>query len=229
MNAWLISAVLVVVVAVVTIWRRFFETYHLATVDRGKLYRDGNRGLREYRNMLRKVRPRTVITLIDNDEAADPAKPEFAAEESHLHARPGIRLEKVTITLIDNDEAADPAKPEFAAEESHLHARPGIRLEKVTIPLGGWPDALAIARFLSIATDPAQQPVVVHCAQGVRRTGMMVAAYQMSVLCASKEQAKQKLLTFGHSQRTVGDVQRFIDVYDPQSRQMRETFAQSKE
>ncbi|HRK32778.1 MAG TPA: tyrosine-protein phosphatase [Tepidisphaeraceae bacterium] len=193
MNAWLISAVLVVVVAVVTIWRRFFETYHLATVDRGKLYRDGNRGLREYRNMLRKVRPRTVITLIDNDEAADPAKPEFAAEESHLHARPGIRL------------------------------------EKVTIPLGGWPDALAIARFLSIATDPAQQPVVVHCAQGVRRTGMMVAAYQMSVLGWSKEQAKQKLLTFGHSQRTVGDVQRFIDVYDPQSRQMRETFAQSKE
>jgi hypothetical protein len=44
---------------------------------------------------------------------------------------------------------------------------------------------------------------------------MMVAAYQQSVLGWDDQTCKAKLLTFGHSQRTVGDVQKFIDVYDP--------------
>jgi hypothetical protein len=47
---------------------------------------------------------------------------------------------------------------------------------------------------------------------------MMVAAYQMSVLGWDKEKTKAAMLTFGHSQRTVGDVQKFIDVYDPATR-----------
>jgi hypothetical protein len=37
------------------------------------------------------------------------------------------------------------------------------------------------------------------------------------------------MLTFGHSMRTVGDVQRFIDVYDPKARRMTEELARSKE
>lgn len=175
------------------VWRLRFETYHLATVDPGKLYRDGNRGPRELANMLRKVRPRTVVSLIDDAERVDPEKPEFAAEEALLAGRGDVAF------------------------------------ERVVVPLGGWPDEAAIGRFLAIAADPARQPVVVHCAQGVRRTGMMVAAYQMSVLGWSKQRAKAELLTFGHSMRTVGDVQRFIDVYDPQARRMVEPLTMSKE
>jgi len=175
------------------VWQQWFQTYHLATVDEGKLYRDGNRGPREFRNMLRKVRPRTIISLIDDTELADPRKPEFAAE-----------------TRIVNES-------------------PALELVRIPIPLGGWPDGDSIRRFLAIATDPARQPAVVHCAQGVRRTGFMVAAYQMSVLGWSKEQTKQRMLTFGHSMRTVRDVQRFIDIYDPDRRQMAEQLPQSKE
>jgi hypothetical protein len=46
---------------------------------------------------------------------------------------------------------------------------------------------------------------------------MMVAAYQEAVMGMSDEKAKQELMTFGHSQRTVTDVQRFIDGYDPKT------------
>ena len=183
----------VILIAGLVIWRQWFKTYHLATVDEGKLYRDGNRGLREYRNMLRRVKPRTGVSLIDDVEAIDPTKPEFADEEAYLRTCPDVKF------------------------------------ERIAVPLGGWPDSAAIERFLSIATDATRQPVVVHCAQGVRRTGMLAAAYQMSVLGWSKERATAEILTFGHSMRTVGDVQRFIDVYDSRAGRMTEAFEQSKE
>ena len=72
-------------------------------------------------------------------------------------------------------------------------------------------------------------PFTVHCAQGVRRTGMMVAAYQESVLGYDRERAKREILTFGHSERSIGDVKRFIDVYDPVKREVTEELPQSKE
>jgi hypothetical protein len=44
---------------------------------------------------------------------------------------------------------------------------------------------------------------------------MLVAAHQIKVLGYDKEKAKASILTFGHSQRTVKDIERFIDGYDP--------------
>ena len=77
-----------------------------------------------------------------------------------------------------------------------------------------------IDEFLKIAADPKRQPVLVHCAQGVRRTGMMVAAYQESVLGYDQSKAKAAILSFGHSQRTMSDVTKFIDLYDPKQRSL---------
>jgi protein tyrosine phosphatase (PTP) superfamily phosphohydrolase (DUF442 family) len=174
------------------VWRQYFETYHLATVDEGKLYRDGNRGPRELATALRKVEPRTVVCLIDDEELSDKEKPEFAAEVELLQ-------------------------------------REGVNLIRVPVKLGGWPTASDIDSFLKIASDSARQPVLVHCAQGVRRTGMMVAAYQQSVLGWDDKKTEDAILVFGHSERSIGDVRRFIRVYDPQKREMTETLAQSKE
>lgn len=176
----------------VLVWRQYFETYHLAIVDEGKLYRDGNRGPRELATALRKVQPRTVVCLIDHDELSDMQKPEFAAE----------------VALLKQE---------------------GIELVRIPVKLGGWPTASDIDSFLKIASDNARQPVLVHCAQGVRRTGMMVAAYQQSILGWDDKKAEDAILAFGHSERSIGDVRRFIRVYDPQKREMTETLAQSKE
>jgi len=160
-----------------------FQTYHLATVSVGVLYRDGSHSIRELRNAVREVSPRTVVSLNDAKEVDDPAKPQYKEEEQYL-------------------------------------AGQNIKLVRIPVTLGGWPDSRDVQAFLKTVTDPASQPVLVHCAQGVRRTGMFVAAYQLSVQKLDKEQAKAAIQSFGHSEKTLNDIRKFIDAYDPQNQEL---------
>lgn len=135
---------------------------------------------------------------------------QFAAALDRVHPR-------LVVSLVDAAELSDPSKPQFAAETKLCAAR-GIRLDRIEVRLGGWPDTADIRRFLADTSDTANQPVLVHCAQGVRRTAFFVAAYQESVLGYSPQRAKDAILTFGHSDRTIDDIRRFIDDYDPRTR-----------
>jgi protein tyrosine/serine phosphatase len=188
--AWAIYVLLLVLVAA-ALWigRHFLDVYHLATVKDGVLYRDGVRSAREFAVAMRRVRPRTIVSLVDEREIS---------QEPFL------------------------GELDFCSQN---------RIDVVRIPvrLGGWPSSEQISQFLAITTDPSRQPVLVHCAQGVRRTGIMVAAYQQSVLKFNRQQTTAAMLTFGHSQRTVGDVQRFIDLYDPAEMRMTQDLPQSVE
>jgi tyrosine-protein phosphatase SIW14 len=136
----LLIVVLVTLVAAVAYgWRCYLDTYHLATVDPHALYRDGNQSPCQFETAIRKVQPKTVVSLVDENEEIDETKPQFQAEETYL-------------------------------------AEKGIQLERIPVKLGGWPTKADVEKFLRVASDPQNQPVLVHCAQGVRRTGMMVAA-----------------------------------------------------
>jgi len=53
-------------------------------------------------------------------------------------------------------------------------------------------------RFLKIVTDPANQPVLVHCLHGADRTGTMCAVYRMAVEGWSKEDAIKELTDGGY-------------------------------
>jgi len=126
---------------------------------------------------------------------------------------------RTVVSLVDPKEASDPAKPRFKEEEQYL-AEQNIKLVRIPVPLGGWPDSQDVQAFLKTVNDPANQPVLVHCAQGVRRTGMFVAAYQLSVQKFDKEQAKAAIQSFGHGDKTLGDIRKFIDAYDPQNQEL---------
>lgn len=155
-------------------------TYHFAVVQPGVLYRDGLKSSPQFAATLDHVHPRTVVSLIDENEMSDPAKPQLATE-------------------------------------GELCARRGIMLDRIPVKLGGWPSSADIQAFLAIVADKGNQPVLVHCAQGVRRTGMFVAAYQESVLGYDKAKAKAAVLGFGHGQNTIEQIDRFIDQYDPKT------------
>ncbi len=132
---------------------------------------------------------------------------------------------KTVVRLIDEAEQ----KIEPSISESVYCQEHGIAILDLPIKLGGWPMPEQVNAFLNLVTDPNRQPVLVHCAQGVRRTGMMVAAYQESILGYDTARAKSEILTFGHSPRTIGDVMRFIDVYDPKARTLPTTLPVGKE
>jgi protein tyrosine phosphatase (PTP) superfamily phosphohydrolase (DUF442 family) len=170
-------------------WRQAYGTYHFVEVDPGKLYRIGNRGMREFENARIRCGFKTVVILVDDDEI----------------------------------------KKEPFAGEMKFCSQQGIRVVRIPVILGGWPTSAQVQEFLKIAQDPQCQPVVVHCAQGVRRTGMMVAAYEESVLGRSDEQARAAMKTFGHSDRTVNDIRRFIEIYDAKMKTVTKELPQSKE
>lgn len=132
---------------------------------------------------------------------------QFAATLDKIHPR-------TVVALIDPQELSDPKKPQLAQEEQLCAAR-GIKLERIAVKLGGWPTSDDIRRFLRIVSDKQDQPVLVHCAQGVRRTGIFVAAYEESVLGYDKNKAKAAIVSFGHSQNTTDDIRKFIDGYEP--------------
>jgi protein tyrosine phosphatase (PTP) superfamily phosphohydrolase (DUF442 family) len=54
-----------------------------------------------------------------------------------------------------------------------------------------------VVTFLKIATDPANQPVLVHCQHGADRTGTMVAIYRVYVQGWTMSEAMQELPRFG--------------------------------
>ena len=170
----------------------YLQTYHLATVQEGVLFRDGNRGMREFETAVRRSNVKTVVSLIDDQELADPSKPMFA-------------------------------------EELDWCKQQGVKVVRIPVRLGGWPKTQDLRKFLEVVQEKQNQPVLVHCAQGVRRTGMFVAAFQETVLGWDDAKVKANLLTFGHGHRTVKDVERFVDVYDAKEKAVTAPLEQSEE
>ena len=57
-----------------------------------------------------------------------------------------------------------------------------------------------VVAFLKLVTDPAKQPVFVHCKHGADRTGLVVAAYRIVVQGWPKQDAIAEMTDggFGH-------------------------------
>lgn len=75
----------------------------------------------------------------------------------------------------------------------------GTQLHYVRIRVDTFhPDYAEMVAFLKAATDPANQPVFVHCQHGADRTGMMVALYRIAVQGWAKADAIRELKDGGY-------------------------------
>jgi protein tyrosine phosphatase (PTP) superfamily phosphohydrolase (DUF442 family) len=60
------------------------------------------------------------------------------------------------------------------------------------------PTADQVRQFLDVVTDPANQPVFVHCKKGCDRTGTMCALYRMEVDGWKRDDAIEEMHAFGY-------------------------------
>jgi protein-tyrosine phosphatase len=82
--------------------------------------------------------------------------------------------------------------------EQEICRKNGVNL--VNLPMPGYtpPTWEQVDEWLSILKDGSMLPVLVHCAQGATRTGVMAAIYEMEFLCKSNEEALKQLQMFGY-------------------------------
>lgn len=67
------------------------------------------------------------------------------------------------------------------AHDARLAQKLGVKLVRIPIGYVFEPDDQQVRKFLSTLTNPANQPVYVHCWQGEDRTGAMIAVYRQVV------------------------------------------------
>ncbi|HJX73138.1 MAG TPA: hypothetical protein VJ307_03200 [Candidatus Deferrimicrobiaceae bacterium] len=69
----------------------------------------------------------------------------------------------------------------------------------VEIPINVWKnvDPAAVRKALSLMTDPANQPVFVHCSRGKDRMEVVAAVYRMEVDGWSEAEAEAEMEAFG--------------------------------
>ena len=77
--------------------------------------------------------------------------------------------------------------------EPQLVEAAGMTFHRISLWTRVPPTPDQIAEFMTIVTDPARQPVYVHCAGGKHRTGVMTAIYRMEHDGWTADQAYQEM------------------------------------
>jgi protein tyrosine phosphatase (PTP) superfamily phosphohydrolase (DUF442 family) len=97
----------------------------------------------------------------------------------------------------------------------------GTGLAYVHVPMRQWSaDAGRVAQALRVLVDPALSPVLVHCAQGRDRTGVVIAAYRVVYLGWSKEDAVREMVERGNA-RLWWNLRRLVRRIDPEAMRRR--------
>lgn len=104
----------------------------------------------------------------------------------------------------------------FHDDDEELEGAEGVR--HFQIYMKAWhAEKEDAVKFLKLVTDPANQPVLVHCQHGADRTGTMCAVYRMAVQGWTKEQAIQEMTDGGFGFHEVwANLKSWLDTVDVQ-------------
>lgn len=112
---------------------------------------------------------------------------------------------KTIVNLRSNEKVRrDP----LGRQEIQFAHKNGIKL--FILPYGDPSPGVQAEEFLQIVKDPANQPVLVHCAAGKERSGVMVAVYRMRVNHWSPARAIQEMTTYGFEPAEKPDMRDFV-------------------
>ena len=108
------------------------------------------------------------------------------------HARSGF---KTIVNLRTNKENLQ----DWYKKEEDFARKNGIKLVDIPMSRDTPPTPEQIEHFLKIARNPENLPLIIHCHQGVTRTAMMVAVYEIAVQGKKNEDVYKKMEMFNHS------------------------------
>lgn len=77
--------------------------------------------------------------------------------------------------------------------EEALAAKAGLKYVQIPMTTRAVPTAADLAAFLKVVSDPASQPIYLHCVGGRHRTGVMTAVYRMTHDGWSADQAFKEM------------------------------------
>jgi protein tyrosine/serine phosphatase len=104
-----------------------------------------------------------------------------------------------------------------------------MRVEDFSVGPGNWPTSDNVDVALRVIAKQSRRPVLIASADGIRRPGMVVAAYLTSVKKLDKAAAMKRIHELYGDGPGVADVERFLEVYDPASQKVTRELPMSKE
>lgn len=103
-----------------------------------------------------------------------------------------------------------------SASESVRVEAEGMTFYRIPMTTHVPPTPAQLALFLALVTDPANQPVYVHCAGGRHRTGVMTAVHRITDLRWSADQAFREMKQYKFGPDFLHpEFKRFVYTYRP--------------
>ena len=94
--------------------------------------------------------------------------------------------------------ACKPDEP-YAAGEGPVARELGVMWNKILMPGTGLATLEQLDEAADILADPANRPIFIHCAAGVHRTNMSLAAYRLKYCGWSLDQALDEMAEHGYN------------------------------
>lgn len=101
-------------------------------------------------------------------------------------------------TVVNLRPIDDGNPPDWYQKEAEICKKRGVTLMNIPMQVETPPANEQIQQWLSLLDDNSRLPVMVHCAQGVVCTGMLVAVYEIEYLHADNVKILGELPMFGH-------------------------------
>lgn len=120
------------------------------------------------------------------------------AEGVRRLARMGVR------TVVNLERELFEEEPGEVKKEREWVQRAGMKFIHVPMRPFIAPSRQRIEQVLTLITDPANQPVFVHCDRGSDRTGIVIAAYRIRVEGWSVPRAYAEMVRYGHNRWLIG-------------------------
>jgi len=121
-----------------------------------------------------------------------------------------VLRERYKIHTIVNLRSPDKLKVDALARQEIAFAREhGMNF--VNLHYGDPSPEAQVEKFLALVSDSANHPVLVHCAAGKERSGVMVAAWRMRKQGWSFDEALAEMKSFGFEPEEKPDMRRFVE------------------